>query len=304
MHEPNQPCAEFASSLMRKVTGELVPEEEISLENHLAQCAACRTDLEKVSRLWQEMESLPSAAVPAKLHDETQKAVLGLLRQERSFLYRLLGDYSKPPWSYLLPIISGLVMTALSYGLMASLIDHRIHHHHILISVFALWAALFVLASWLMFSGKVGRVSAASVVITSSLSITFITLLLARLFSWSEVSGWIEGSGIDAVFTGYLPAFGHRFVIGWGGYACAAAFLGSLLFGSQKATSLSQTALLGSLFIAALLFPVIYLHGSSHGHGYGVVFFGSVGTFFGASIGTLSASILRRQFSFSIALIT
>lgn len=300
MHEPNQPCAEFASSLMRKVTGELVPEEEISLENHLAQCAACRTDLEKVSRLWQEMESLPSAAVPAKLHDETQKAVLGLLRQERSLFYRLAGNSLQGAWSYLLPVITGLVMTVLSYGLMVNLVDHRVHHHHILISVIAFWAMLFILASWLMFSGKVGRVSSVGVVCTSSLSVTFITLLLARLFSWSEVSGWIEGSWIDGLFTGYLPAFGHRFVVGWGSYACAAAFLGSLLFGSHKAYSLSQTALLGSLFIATLLFPVIYLHGSSHGHGYGVIGFGALGIFIGATMGTILGSIFRRQLSFTM----
>lgn len=299
MHEPNQPCAEFASSLMRKVTGELVPEEEISLENHLAQCAACRTDLEKVSRLWQEMEPLPSTAVPAKLRDETQKAVLGLLRQERSFFYRLAGNSLEGAWSYVLPVITGLVMTVLSYGLMANLVDHRVHHHHILISVIAFWAMLFVLASWLMFSGKVGRVSSVGVVITSSLSVTFITLLLARLFSWSEVSGWIEGSWIDGLFTGYLPAFGHRFVVGWGSYACAAAFFGSFFFGAHKANSLPQSALLSSLFIAALLFPVIYLQGSSHGHGYGVIGFGALGIFIGATIGTILGSILRRQLSFA-----
>lgn len=300
-HELNQPCAEFEPLLIRKITGELVPDEEHFLQNHLAQCAACNSELAKVSRLWQGMESLPSAAVPATLHDETQMAVLGLLRQERSFFYRLVGDSLKGAWSYLLPVITGLVMIALSYGLMANLIDHRVHHRHIVISVFALWAMLFAVASWLMFRGKVGRVSSVSVVITFSLSITFMTLLLARLFSWNEVSSWIYGSWIDELLTRYLPELGHRFVIGWGSYACAAAFFGSLLFGLHKATSVPKTAFLGSLFISVLLFPVIYLHGASHGHSYGVIFFGAVGIFFGASIGTLLGSILRRQLSFSMA---
>lgn len=304
MHEPNQPCAEFASLLIRKVTGELVPEEENSLENHLAQCAACNSDLEKVSNLWQGMEALPSAAVPAKLHDETQKAVLGLLRQERSFFYRLAGNTLEGAWSYLLPVITGLVMTALSYGLMVNLIDHRVHHHYILISVFALWATLFVVASWLMFRGIVGRVSSVSVAIAFSLSITFMTLLLARLFSWNEVSSWIYGGWVDAFLTRYLAGLGHRFVIGWASYACAAAFFGSLLFSLHKSTSVSKTAFLGSLIISVLLFPAVYLYGSSHGHSYGVIFFGEVGIFCGASIGTLLASILRCQFSFSMTLIT
>jgi hypothetical protein len=300
-HELNQRCAEFEPLLIRKITGELVPEEENFLEDHLAQCAACNSELEKVSRLWQGMESLPSAAVPPKLHDETQKAVLGLLRKERSFFYRLVGDSLKGAWSYLLPVITGLVLTALSYGLMANLIDRRVHHHHIVISVFALWAVLFVVASWLMFKDKVGRVSSVSVVITFSLSITFLTLLLTRLFSRGDVSGWIEGSWIDALFTGYFPALAHRFVIGWGSYACAGAFFGSLLFGLHKAPSVSKTAFLGSLIISVLLFPVIYLHGSSHGHSYGVIFFGALGIFFGASIGILLGNILRRQLSFSMA---
>jgi len=297
--ESNQPCADFASLSIRKITGELVPEEENSLDNHLAQCAACNSELEKISRLWQGMESLPSAAVPAKLHDETQMAVLGLLRQERSFFYRLVGDSLKGAWSYLLPVLTGLVLTALSYGLMSNLIDHRVHHYHIVISVFAFWGMLFAVASWLMFGGKIGSVSSVSVVTTFSLFITFMTLLLARLFSWGDVSGWIEGSWIDALFTGYFPALAHRFVIGWGSYTCAGAFFGSLLFGLHKATSVSKTAFLGSLFISALLFPVIYLHGSSHGHGYGVMFFGALGIFLGASIGIILGSTLRRQFAFS-----
>lgn len=298
-HEPNHPCAEFEPLLIRKITGELLPDQENVLENHLAQCAACNSELEKVSRLWQGMESLPSAAVPPKLHNETQKAVLGLLRQESSFFYRLVGDSLKGAWSYLLPVITGLVMTVLSYGLMSNLIDHRVHHQHIVISVFALWAMLFVMSSWLMFRGKIERASSVSTVIAFSMSITVMTLLLARLFSWSDVSGWIDGSWIDALFTGYLPALGHRFVIGWGSYACVAAFVGSLLFGLCKANSVSKTAFLGSIFISVLLFPVIYLHGSSHGHNYGVMFFGALGIFFGASIGTLLGGTLRRQFALS-----
>ena len=283
-HELNPPCTEFEPLLIRKITGELLPDQEKFLEKHLDQCAPCNSELEKVSQLWQGMESLPSAAVPAKLHDETQRAVLGLLRLERA-------------WSYLLPVIMGIVMTALSYGLMVNLIDQGVHHHRIVISVFVLWATLIVVASWLMFRGKVGRIS---VVLTFSLSVTFMTLLLARLFSWNEVSSWIYGSWIDELLTSYLADLGHRFVIGWGSYACAAAFFGALLFGVHKSTSISKTGFLGSLIISVLLFPAIYLHGSSHGHSYSVIFFGAVGIFFGASIGTLLGGILRRQLSFSM----
>jgi len=300
-HEPNRPCEEFVSLLIRQITGDLALEEENALDNHLAQCAACTSELEKVSRLWQGMESLPPAAVPPKLHDETQKAVLGLLRQERSFFYRLAGNSLEGAWSYLLPVIVGLMMTALSYGLTANLVHHRIHHHYIVISVFAFWAMLFVVASWLMFRGKGGRISSVGAIIAFSLSITFITLLLARLFSWNEVSSWIYGSWIDELLTRYPAELGHRFVIGWGSYACAAAFFGSLLFGLHKSASVSKTAFLGSLIISVLLFPAIYLYGSAHGHSYGVIFFGAVGTFVGASIGILLTSILRRQFSFSMA---
>lgn len=299
-HEPNQPCAEFEPLLIRKFTGELTPEEENALDNHLAQCAACNSELEKVSRLWQGMESVPLAAVPPKLHDETQKTVLGLIRQEKSFSYRLVGDSLKGGWSYLLPVIAGLMMTALSYGLTATLIDHRIHHHYVVISVFAFWSMLFVVASWLMFRGNGGRVSSVSAVVAFSLSITFITLLLARLFSWSDVSGWIEGSWIDVLFTGYLAESGHRFVIGWGSYACTGSFIGALLFGPHKASSVSAAAFWGSLLISVLLFPVLYLHGSSHSHGIGVIFFGALGVFFGSSAGIVVGSTVRRQFSFSV----
>ena len=299
-HEPNRPCVEFASLLIRKITGDLVPEEESTLDNHLAQCAACKSELEKVSRLWQGMESLPSATVPPKLHDETQKTVLGLIRQEKSFSYRLVGDSLKGSCWYLLPVIAGLMMTAVSYGLMVNLIDYRIHHHYVVISVFAFWAMLFVVASWLMFRGNGGIVSSVSAVIAFSLSITFITLLLARLLSWSDVSGWIESSWIEVFFTGYLPESGHRFVIGWGSYACAASFLGALLFGPHKATSVSAAAFSGSLVISVLLFPVLYLHGSSHSHGIGVIFFGALGVFFASSAGIVLGSTIRRRFSFSV----
>lgn len=297
--ELNQPCAEFESLLIRKITGELLPDQENFLESHLAQCAACNSELEKVRRLWEGMESLPSAAVPPKLHDETQKALIGLIRQERSILWPVGGSL-EGAWSYILPFLTGLVMTALSYALMANLIDHRVHHHHIVISVFAFWGMLFVLASWLMFRRKVGRVSSSSVVIAVSLSITFLTLLLARLFSWNEVLSWIYGSWLGELLTRYLPELGHRIVIGWGSYVCAAAFVGALLFGLQNGTYVSKVAFMASLLVTILLFPAIYLQSSFHGHGYGIVFFAALGTFLGASLGIVLGSTVRRQLLFSL----
>lgn len=294
-YEQNQRCAGFASLLIRKVSSDLGPDAENALKNHLAQCAACNSELENLTRLWREMEALPSAAVPPKLHDETLKAVSGLIRQERAFFRRLGRDFLGSSWSYLLPVITGLVMTALSYGLMANLIDHRIHHHYIVIAVVVFWGMLFVAASWLIFRNTDDGVSPVSATVGFSLSITFITLLLARLFSWGEVSGWI-----DVLLNGYLPETAQRFVLGWGSYACSASFLGAVLFRLHKASSLSQTAFRGALFISVLLFPVLYLHGSSHSHGIGVIFFGSLGVFFASSGGIILGSMIRHESSLAV----
>ena len=300
VHKLNRPCADFASLLIRKVSGDLVPDAEKALRNHLAQCDACNAELEKLTRLWGEMESIPSATIPPKLHDETLKAVSGLIRRERGVFTQLNGEFLGTGWSYVLPVIMGLVMTALSYGLMANLIDHRIHHHYIVITVLAFWGMLFVAASWLMFRDKSTGLSPISATIAFSLSITFITLLLARLFSWSEISGWIDGSWMDIFLNGYFSESAYRFVVSWGSYACGASILGALLLGLHKATSLSEAAFSRALLTSVLLFPVLYLHGSSHSHDIGVIIFGSLGVFFASSGGIILGSTIRRQLSLAV----
>lgn len=97
-------CGSFELLLIGNTTGEILPRQRKLLEIHLAQCAGCKSELEKIDRFWQRLDSFPSAALPTNLHDKTEKAVTELLRRE--IKYRFLAAFSKGARSYLLPVIT------------------------------------------------------------------------------------------------------------------------------------------------------------------------------------------------------
>jgi len=296
-------CKDSESLLVKKITGELLPQERHSLESHLAQCAFCVAQEQELAKEWQSFDSLPAPEIPAELYKNTRDLILNHLKREKS-LSALPGRTPiRGIWSLLAPFVAGLAMTGASYVLVRDLIDLRIHHRHILITLFTSWGLLFAGCFWVILQGNRKKSLLLNAVASFSISITFLTLLIFYLASASDPLRWLAISAAYAVAVGsnYLFGIGNTFVAGWGIYACLASFIGAFIFGVRRGPAFSENALLGSFLITALLSPAIYLQGSSHDHGYGILAFAALGTFVGALIGMAMGFFIRRQFSFQAA---
>ena len=289
--------------LVKKITGELLPKEKKFLDDHLAQCALCVAKERELTREWQSFDALPAPEIPAALYEKTRETILGHLRRENALFPWTERIPMKGIWSLLIPFAAGLAMTGVSYVLTRSLIDLRIHHQHILITLFSLWGLLFAGGFWLILQGKRKKTIILDVVASFSISITLLTLLISSLASGVDALQWLAMSAAYevAVASNYFFGIGNTFVAGWGIYACLASFIGAFIFGVRRGPAFSQNALLISFLITALLSPAIYLQGSSHDHGYGILAFAALGTFVGALIGMAMGFFIRRQFSFQAA---
>jgi len=297
--EQNKSCEDSESLLVRKLTGELFPEEEESLESHLAQCTSCTAEEQELTRVWQEVGSLPAPEIPAKLFEKTREAILGHLRQQQSPWSWVRRVPREGVGSLLSPFAAGLVTAGVSFALIRNLIDLRVHSQHILLALFGLWAVLFAGSFWPIFVGEGKKYPLLDAVPTFSISITLLTLLISYLASGIDSLRWLSISAAHevAAASSYLFGIGNTFVSGWWIYACVASFIGAFFFGFRRGPALSGNLLSGPFLVAVLLLPAIYLHGSSHGHGYVILALAALGTFVGALAGTGLASfilILRR----------
>jgi len=302
MNRERKTCADSEPMLIKKVTGELLPDEKQSLAGHLAQCDFCAAKEQELTREWQSFDSLPVPEVPATLYESTRKLILNHLRKEKS-----PSPSGRIPceraWWVLGPVAAGIAMTGVSYALIRNLVDLGVHQHHILIALFTLWGLLFTGCFWLVLHGKRKNRPFLDAMASFSISIAFLTLLIFYLASGVDALRWLAMSAAYdvAAWSSYLFGIGNTFVASWGLYACLASFLVSFVFGVRRGPAFSQSAFLGSALITLLLSPAIYLHGSSHDHGYGILAFGALGTFVGAfagvAIGYMGSFVLRRIFA-------
>lgn len=298
--EQERVCEDFESLLVKKLARELRSDERLVLDRHLAQCAICVARERELVKEWKSFDALPVPEVPAALYEGTRKLILSHLMQEKSPSPSAGRILRERVWWLFGPLGAGATMTGVSYALIRNLVDLGIHHRHILIALFTLWGLLFTGCFWLVLHGKRKNRLFLDAVASLSISITFLALLLSYLASGVDGLRWLAMSAAYeiAVRANDLFGIGNTFVAGWGLYACLASFLVSFVFGVRRGPAFSQSAFLGSALITLLLSPAIYLHGSSHDHGYGILAFGALGTFVGAfagvAIGYMGSFVLRR----------
>ena len=303
--ENNERCEDFESRLVRNITGELLPEEKRSLESHLAQCVSCVAKEEELVREWQNFDSLPVPEIPTELYENTRQLILNHLMREKSPFPWAGRIPREGVWSVLAPSAAGFMTAGVSFALVRNLIDLRVQSQHILVALFGLWAILFTGSYWPILGGKGKTISLLDAISPFSISITLLTLLISSLVSGVDSLRWLSMSAAHEVALGsnYFFGIGNIFVASWWIYACVASFIGAFIFGFRRGPALSHTALLGSLLASLLLFPAIYLHGSSHGHGYGILAFAALGTFVGALVGMglVSLILVLRRILLSVA---
>jgi hypothetical protein len=291
----NKTCADFESWLVKKVAGELLSEEKQFLETHLARCTFCVAKERELVRGWQRFDAFPVPEIPTALYEKTRATILDHLRQEQFRWTWLRWVPSEGVWSPLAPSAAGLVTAGVSFALIRNLIDLRVHSGHILTALFGLWAVLFAGSFWPILGGKGKKFPLPDAVASFAISITLLTLLISYLSSAVDLIRWpvMSAAYEVALVSNYFFGIGNTFVASWWIYACVASFIGAFIFGFRRGPALPQKALLGSFLVTALLSPAIYLHGSSHGHTYGILVFAALGTFVGALIGIGMGSFIR-----------
>jgi hypothetical protein len=301
--EQKRGCQDLESLLVKKVTGELLPTEKEFLDSHMVKCVFCVAKEQELAKEWQSFDSLPAPEIPTELYENTRDLILGHLKREK-FLFPWAGRIPREGvWSLLAPLAAGTGAAAVSFALVRNLIDLRVHSQHILIALFGLWAALFAGCFLLILGGRVKKSLSLDIVVVSSVSVTLLTLLIFYLASGVDFLRWLAMAaayGVAAA-SNYFFGIGNTFVAGWGIYACLASFIVSFIFGVRRGPAFSQNALLGSFLITVLLFPAIYLQGSSHDHGYGIIAFAAFGTYVGSLLGISLGIFIRRRFSFQAA---
>lgn len=297
LEKTRMPCEDSESLLVKKITGELLPKEKKFLDDHLAQCTLCVAKERELTREWLSFDSLPAPEIPAELYGNTRNLILSHLKRERSPLPLAERIPRGGVWSLLGPLAAGVAITGVSYALIRNLINLKIHQQHILIALFSLWGILFAGCFWLILQGKRKKSLLLDVVASFSISITFLTLLISYLSSAVDLIRWpvMSAAYEVALVSNYFFGIGNTFVASWWIYACLASFIGAFIIGVRRGPAFSQNGLLGSFVITVLLFPAIYLQGSSHNHGYGIIAFAVFGTYVGSLLGLSLGFFIRRQ---------
>ena len=289
--------------MVKRIAGELSAGEKNSVESHLAQCAACMAQEQELIRVWQRLELLQAPEIPKELFEKTEQAVLARLKQEQSPIPWLQYIPHTGIGSFLFSVVAGLVMTGVSYFLIHNVASLRIHHHYELISFFTLWWLLFAASFWLISKSNSKRFLSLNLIASRSLSITLLTLLISFLTYEVDSIRWLARSVIYAVVivSDYLLGVGNAFITSWWVYCCLASFIGAFIFGFNNAPSFAKNLITTSLIISFLLVPAIYVQGSSHQHGFGIIAFAALGTYVGSLMGISLGVFLRSKIVFQPA---
>jgi len=162
---------------------------------------------------------------------------------------------------------------------------------------------LFFVCFRLIFGRSTKTALRFDAVVASAMSVALLTLFVSFLTYEVDFLRWLATAAAYevAVVSHGLFGIGNTFVTAWWIHCCLASFVGAFIFGVRKTSPGSQNLLLGSLLITILLYPAIYLQGSSHNHGYGIIAFAAFGTYVGSLLGTGFGLFIRRQFSFQAA---
>ncbi len=256
-----------------------------------------------MAMIWQECEGLPVREIPTELYEKTRDRILSDLKREKSLSPWLAKIPSTGPWRALVPIAAGLATTGISYGLIHRLVDPTVHHPYILVSLFSLWWMLYVGGFWLILKSKGEGSLPLDLVSVRSISVALLTLVIRFLTYELEFLRWFAVSAAYeiAVVSNDVFGMGNTFVAAWWIHCCLASFIGAFIFGLSRSRGSSENLFIGSFVVTIFLSPAMYLQGSSHNHGLGLIAFAALGTYVGSLVGMSLGLLVRRQISFQAA---
>jgi len=301
--EKRMNCTEIQCLLVKKIADDLVPEEKRSVERHLAECASCAAEERSLAMVWQEFEGLPVREIPTELYEKTRDRILNDLKREKSQSPWPARIPNTGPWRALVPIAAGLATTAISYGLIHRLVDPTVHHPYFLIPLFSLWWLLYAGGFWLILKGKGERSLPLDLVSARSISVALLALLISFLTYEVEFLRWLAVSAAYeiAVVSNDVFGMGNTFVAAWWIHCCLASFIGAFIFGLSRSRGSSENLFIESFVVTIFLSPAMYLQGSSHNHGFGLIAFAALGAYVGSLVGMGLGLIIRRRLSYQAA---
>lgn len=281
-------CEYFQSLLVKKIAGELLSEERQVLQTHLSRCSVCPIEEKNLAGAWDRLASDRLLEIPRGLSETTRQSIVDQLRQEKFASASVTKSLSSSGMgSLLMSVAGGLLMTWLSYGLIHRQVGLEIHHHHILLPLFGFWWLAFTAASWLTLGAqkrpdcRVARGAACAIAIVFlTLTISFLVYEIGILRSFATIAAEELAAATES-----LVGIGNAFVTAWWIHCCLASFIAALFIRINGNSRLATSLLFAPLSVTVMLYPAIYLQGSSHDHGFWIIAFAAIGTYIGSLFG-------------------
>jgi len=259
-------CAQAESDLLDVVGRAGEPSGDLSA--HLAGCAGCREAWDDITFAARTLDDLEPVAVPHAVAAPVHRRIVAELeRRSRSRVELPLA------------LGFGLLAAALSLAMLGFRFDLAERPGWALASGAVAWAAMFVLAFWLLLHRKGG--AGVPRLVASGLGAAGLFMVADHLLPLTNVVQFCYRSSWANEHLGVLGLQGVYFVVG-AGYALVPLFLLSMATGSRQGTALRSGLVAGGMFFF-LLAPAIFIQCSAFTAGALIAWLG--GAVVGSTVG-------------------
>ena len=245
---------------------------------HMATCADCCEAWSDLAYATSALDALAPVPAPASVASPTRDLILGKLRHTRG-----------PTVELALALAFGLLSAGLSLAMLGFRIDLGDRPTWAVASGAVAWAAMFVLAFWLMLHRRDG--AGLPRLVGSGLAAAGVFLLADHLLPLTNVVQFCFRSSWARDHFGVLGLQGVYFVVG-AGYALVPLFLLSVATGHRQGTALRSGLVAGGMFFF-LLAPAIFIQCSAFTAGALIAWLG--GAIVGSTVGGVAGYRLRRR---------
>lgn len=245
---------------------------------HLSTCRDCRGAWNDVAYAARALDGLAAIPAPTSLAARTRERILADLAPDRSARIELV-----------LAVTFGLLSAALSLAMLGFRIDLGDRPGWAVVSGTVSWAAMFVLAFWLVLHPRDG--TGLPRLIGSGLAAAGVFLIADQLLPLTKVVQFCYRSSWARDQLGVMGLQGVYFVVG-AGYALVPLFLLSMATGRRQGTPLRSGLVAGGMFFF-LLAPAIFIQCSAFTAGVLLAWLG--GAVVGSTVGGVAGYWLRQH---------
>lgn len=248
------------------------------LFEHLATCTGCRRAWDDVAYATNALDGLVPVRAPATTYSPVRERILADLGHPRT-----------PSIELMLALGFGLLSAALSLAMLGFRIDLGDRPAWAVASGAVAWAAMFVLAFWLVLHRRDG--AGVPRLVASGLDAAGVFLIADHLLPLTNVVQFCYRSSWAREHLGVVGLQGVYFVVG-AGYALVPLFFLSVATGHRQGTALRSGLVAGGMFFF-LLAPAIFIQCSAFTAGALIAWLG--GAVVGSTVGGVAGYWVRRH---------